>query len=176
MPLDRDTDTEIVIRLFWGLRASGGFFMLAGIGWFVVGLAGLAGGLGAENAEDRFAGGGGATTLGVALFLFGTWFAQMTTKITFNQPPGLVTMGWRTWARWPPFTRTKHISKEEVARVDIRSVQGTDWRDRPRTTYQVWLEMNSGEEVILLHYPDDRKVAERLEERILEFSPAAVPR
>ncbi len=172
MPLERDSEAEIVITRFWGTRASGWFFMLAGIGWFVglVAAAGLAEG----NAGERIAGAVFGFAFGIALFLVGAWMANPTTQITFDQHGGYMTMRWRTWFRhWPPLTRTKHISKEDIKEVSIQPVTRRDWysEDARRTWYQVWVVGRSGKRVLLLDY-DDQSVADRLVQRISEFSGA----
>ncbi len=169
MPLDRDTDTEIVIRLHWGFRVFGSALMLYGIGLTTGGF--INGVAGPGTVSDRILVGLILGGVGIFFFLSGVYAASTTTKITFNQPPGHMTMRWRTWQRrWPPFTRTKHISMEEVAQADIDSESGKDMEGHHRTLFQVWLMTKSGEKVMLLHYyPVDRKVAQRLKQRILEF-------
>ena len=102
----------------------------------------------------------------------------MTTKVTFDKPPGYmtVTRGHIPLFLW--FVRTKRISKEEARSVFVRSVErmvfggyiGLNVPSTSRhTAYQVKVVMNSGKEVTL-HGDWNTDVSNYLARRISEFS------
>jgi hypothetical protein len=175
MPLERDSEAEIVITRFWGIYTTGLLVMLGGIGWIAGGITGAAGiwepETGADTAVDRIALGLTMGAIGIVVLLFGLLLAGPTTDIGFNEPPGYMTMRWRTWHRhWPPFTRTRRISIEEIQRVSINSVTRVNpTGGSHRRWYQVWVATPSGKNVLLLDH-DDRKVANRLVRRVSNFA------
>jgi len=144
----QDTATEIVSRLselaFW----SGLLFIVFGIPIILLGLDGA--------LTDKDPGGGlGLIAVGIFAVLIGIWFMEVTTKVTFDQPPGYltVTLGHIPVFLW--FLRKKSISREEARTVTVTG--------HPL----VKIVMKSGKELKLWTWRFDE--AELLEQRILDF-------
>ena len=89
----------------------------------------------------------------------GIWMLGMTTKVTFNEPPGYITVvrGHVPFFWW--FLRAKRISKEEARSVFVGS----------ELDYQLKVTMSSGKEVKLYDGGEWGDVAEYLCKRILDF-------
>ena len=102
--------------------------------------------------------GGGLLLIGTGLFpvLIGIWFMGITTRVTFNQPPGYmtVTLGHIPVFLW--FLRVKSISREDL--------QNSTVTGHPL----VKIVMKSGKELKLWTWRFDE--AETLAQRIREFS------
>lgn len=108
----QDTPAEIVSRLpelaFW----SGLLFIVFGIPIILLGFDGA--------LTDKDLGGGlGLIAVGIFAVLIGIWFMGITTKVTFDQPPGYltVTLGHIPVFLW--FLRKKRISREEARTVTV---------------------------------------------------------
>jgi hypothetical protein len=154
-PILKDTGRDKVSRLSDWVFWIGLLLMLFGlpIMWLGLDLAGL--NLGWDIAEKNPSGLG---LVGAGLFpvLVGIWFLGITTKVTFNQPPGYitVTLGHIPVFLW--FLRTRRISREDA-------------RNSTVTGYPlVKIVMKSGKELKLWTYPLDE--VEPLAQRIKEFS------
>ncbi len=150
----QDTEAEIVSRVsdlaFW----FGLLFIVFGIPIILLGLdlAGLS--LGWDLIDKNL--GGGLSLIGVGLFvvLIGIWIVGVTTKVTFDQPPGYLTVNLRHIPVFLWFSRTKRISGEEARTVTVAA-------------YPVKITMKSGKELKL--YVWQRDEAEPLARRILDF-------
>lgn len=103
---------------------------------------------------------------GLICILIGGIVPDMGTKVTFNQPPGYMTVTRRfCWL----FSRRKRVSREEARNVRVRSVwrlssmpHGHGW------AYQVRVTMKSGKEVSL-YIGWERDRADYLAQKILDF-------
>lgn len=141
----QDTEAEIVSRVsdlaFW----FGLLFIVFGIPIIL---------LGWDLIDKNL--GGGLSLIGVGLFavLVGIWIVGVTTKVTFNQPPGYmtVTLGHIPIFLW--FLRKKCISREDA-------------RNSTVAAYPVKITMKSGKELKLYGWQHDE--AEPLARRILDF-------
>lgn len=146
----KDTEAEIFVRS-WRDKVARIFGTLVGCVLFTVGVYGGIPVLG---------------FIGLANILIASTVPDMGTKVTFNQPPGCMTVTRRfCWC----LLRTKRISNEEARSARVASVR------RPslltgfvHTAYQVRVTMQSGKEVSL-YIGWERNKADYLAQRILEF-------
>lgn len=151
------SETAVISRkkgTFW----VGLLFMLFGmpIIWLGLDLAGLR--IGWNLADKNLGGGLGLMGAGLFSVLIGIWFVGITTKVTFDQPSGYmtVTLGHIPIFLW--FLRTKHISKKEARTITV-------------TGYPlVKIVMESGKELRLWTWRFDE--VESLSQKIKEFAQA----
>lgn len=167
----KDSGSEIALTIPVWARVIAWILLLFGVGLVPAALMGWAGDPSGANGEKWIPAG-----FGLFFVLLGIWMVGMTTKITFNQPPGYMTVTLGKWPLFLWFLRTKRISKEEARSAFVRSVKrmvsGGDWNmpsSSRHTAYQVKVVMNSGKEVTL-HEDWNPDVSNYLARRISEFS------
>jgi len=160
----KDTPSEIIIKMPWWFRVIAWAELLLGAGFFTGYLPAI---LADPNSETLIPAG-----FGLLFILLGIWMVGMTTKVTFNQPPGYmtVTRGHIPVFLW--FLRTRVvISREEARSVVVGSVQRSVGEyGGTKTAYDVMVVTTSGKEVKLYDGGWKRDKADYLAKRILEFS------
>ncbi len=123
----QDTEAEIVSRVsdlaFW----FGLLFIVFGIPIILLGL---------DLIDKNLGGGLGLIRVGLFAVLVGIWFVGVTTKVTFDQPPGYMTVSRGHIPVFLWFSRTKPISAEEARTVTVAA-------------YPVKITMKSGKELKL---------------------------
>ena len=149
----RDSESEICISQPWWVYALGAVMILCGI---------------MISVTTRFL----LTPVGIVAILLGILLlVRSSTRITFDQPPGYMTMRWGVRRYWPYFVRTTQISKEEAREARVRGVDrtvGGMYSFGTVTVYQVRVMMSSGKEVTL-HEDSEQHVADYLARRIRQF-------
>ncbi len=151
----QDTPAEIVARLSEWLFWVGLLFIVFGIPIILIGLDSTGLSLGLDSTDKDLGGGLGLIAVGIFAVLIGIWFMGITTKVTFDQPPGYltVTLGHIPVFLW--FLRKKRISREEARTVTVTG--------HPL----VKIVMKSGKELKLWTWRFDE--VEPLARRIAEF-------
>ncbi|MFC1962378.1 hypothetical protein ACFLWB_00010 [Chloroflexota bacterium] len=109
--------------------------------------------------------------LGILVVLLGIWAVSggMTVKVTFDQPPGYITVQRGSDPKWLWFRRRKYvISKEEAITAGYSGFDGVSPTDATQDVYKVEIKLKSG--VLKLEdIPSDYKKAKYLAERIRDF-------
>ncbi len=162
----KDEGSKIVIRLLVLFYVAAWILLLFGVG-LVFGVVLVPAALMEWAGDPSGANGEIYWIVGTGLFLvlLGIWMVGITTKITFNQPPGYMTVTLGMWPLFLWFLRTKRISKEDARSAFVRSGEPASWH----TAYQARVVMESGKEVTLVE-DGNPSVSNYLVRRILEFS------
>ena len=169
MILVKGSKSQIIIKMPWWFRVIFWLILLFGVPLFLVGLSAII----AEGANtDLWIPG----LIGLLFVLLGIWMVGMTTKVTFHQPPGYMTVSRGHCPLFLWFLRTKRISTEEARTAFVRTVQRNTWStmgSSTATAYEVWVTTKSGKDVKLYDGGWNSDKVDYLAKRILDFAQEA---
>jgi hypothetical protein len=142
--VDRDTQEEIVVGTPWQYLAAGCLLLLMGISGLIV-LTVIAFPIKYTLVLFLLI----PSIFPVGWLLLGIYYLGWRTKVTFNQPPGYITVTRGHIPIFLPQLRRRCISREEAKSVYLRSVGrnlgGGGWR----TAHEVRIITEAGKELTL---------------------------
>ncbi len=163
MLISKDSQSEIVIKMPWWFRVIAWGELLLGFPFFI---GYLPASLADPNSETLIPAG-----FGLLFILLGIWMAGMTTKVTFDKPPGYITVSRGHCPLFLWFLRTKRISREEAKSAFACVID--HWWDE-HSHHEVRVVASSGKEVKLLDGGRYQDVANYLAKRIEDWAKEAV--
>ena len=155
MKIILDPTSEIVIKQPWWYYVAAWGMLVVGLLLFVVLLP--------ESLDNPTSGAWIGVGGGLLIFLFGIWGVRMTTKVTFDQPLGHITVS-RPAFLW--FSRKKVVISKEEARSAY-----VDPDAEIRTLHNIAVIMKSGKMVRFLYLGQlGRDKADYVAERIRDWA------
>ncbi len=166
MKISKDSQSEIVIKQSQWIYVGGWGILLFGLLFFIGYLPSILADLNSETLIP--------TGFGLFFVLLGIWIVGWTTKVTFDKPPGYLTVSRGNWPLFLWFLRTKRFSRQEVKSVFAYSRDPWWWTYEGSDMHEVRAVANSGKEVILCNVGWKHDIASYLANRIENWANEAV--
>ncbi len=166
MTIIKDSQSEIVIKqrgwFYVVAWANIPFGLLLFIGYLPASLA--------DPTSDTWV----PVGFGLLFILLGIWLVGMTTKVTFDKPPGYVTVSRGNHPVFLWFLRIKRISREEAESVSVCSRDPWWWTHEGSSMHEVRSIAKSGKEVILFNAGWEKNKAIYVAKKIKDWAKKAV--